>query len=322
MAKPKPFPNREKIEFKPAFEERYKQLLGDNYNLFKEYSLSFLRKCIRVNTLKAGIEETRKRIEKKGWTLTQVPWCREGFWIEGTRLDIGNLEEHQLGYIYVQESASMIPPVVLFQDSPVKEGEVILDIAAAPGSKTSQIAQYMNNKGLLIANELDGKRIKALGINLQKCGIHNTIITHMDGLSFNRKNIEFDRILVDAPCSGTGTIRKSTKCLSMWSPCLVKKMARIQSSLLNIAFRKLKEGGILVYSTCTQEPEENEGIISSFLENNPSAYLEEIKPNINRSKPVLEFNGIKYSQEVKKCLRIYPQDNDSEGFFVARIRKR
>src|SRR5512138_2113115 len=110
---PKPFPNAKEIEIKKGFEERYRLLCGADYDEFMKYSLSFLRRSIRVNTIKSDVKTIKKRLEDKGWTLTPIPWCKEGFWIESERRDIGNLEEHALGYIYVQEAASMIPPLVL-----------------------------------------------------------------------------------------------------------------------------------------------------------------------------------------------------------------
>ena len=141
---PRLMPNWEEIEFKDKFIERYSQLT--DFEKFKEYSLSFLRRSIRVNTLKITIPELKKRVEAQDWVLTPVPWCKEGFWVEhkGGRRDIGNLIEHTLGYFYVQESASMIPPLVL---NP-QPGETILDIAASPGSKTTQIAALMKNQGI------------------------------------------------------------------------------------------------------------------------------------------------------------------------------
>src|SRR3989338_7410592 len=137
------------VEFKDKFIERYSSLT--DWVKFKTCSLSFLRRSIRVNTLKISIEELKKRLEEH-WNLDQVPWCREGFWIEHKqkeRRDIGNLIEHPLGYFYAQEAASMIPPLVLGP----KEDEVVLDMAASPGSKTTQIAALMGNKGFLIAND-------------------------------------------------------------------------------------------------------------------------------------------------------------------------
>ncbi len=307
-------------QLKPSFVERYKHLLGEKeYQKFKEYSSKYIKKTIRVNTLKIGIDKLKMRLEKD-WILDQVPWCKEGFWIKykhGERFDVGNIPEHQLGYIYIQDAASMIPPVVL---NP-QPGEQILDLCAAPGSKTTQIAQYMNNEGLLIANDFQGKRLSALGLNTQRCGVRNILITKMDGERLGETEM-FDKILVDAPCSGTGTIRRNYKIIEMWSPHLVTKLSGIQYKLLSNAYKALKPGGILVYSTCTLEPEENEKVVSRLLENNVSADLEEIKLNIKRSPAITEFDGKKYDERVSKCLRIYPQDNDSEGFFVAKITKK
>jgi len=329
-------PAKQEIKFKEKFIERYSKLT--DFKIFKKYSLTYLRRSIRVNTLKISVEKLKKRLEKD-WLLTSIPWCKEGFWIRWKTLkefsasqnlqskflgehkgkerrDIGNLPEHTLGYIYVQEAASMIPPLVL---NP-KPGELVLDMCSSPGSKASQIAQYMNNKGLLIANDYKGDRMKPLGINIQRMGISNTIITLMEGRFF--KNFKFDKILVDAPCSGTGTIRKSLKTLLIWNPNIVKRLCGTQKQLLETAFNNLKKGGTLVYSTCSLEPEEDEGVINYFLEKYPNAELQEINlPGLKRSPAILEFEGNKYNPEVKKCLRIWPQDNDTEGFFVAKIKK-
>ncbi len=307
--------NKEDIEFKPKFIERYSKLT--DWQTFKETSTSFLRRSIRINTLKIPVEEFQKRF--KNWKLTQVPWCKEGFWVEHHegRRDIGNTTEHSLGYFYVQEAASMIPPLVLDP----KPGETILDICAAPGSKASQISQYMQNQGILIANDYRYIRLQPLGINLQRMGVRNSIITLMEGRFFRNSNIEFDRILVDAPCSGTGTIRKSLKTLGIWNPNAIKRLCGQQRVLVDTAFSILKQGGTLVYSTCSLEPEEDEGVIDWFLEKHENAKLEEITLDIKRSEPILEFEGNKYNKEIKKCLRIWPQDNDTEGFFVAKIKK-
>jgi len=304
---------------KPLFVERYRELLGDRYEPFIACSMKYIRKSIRVNTLKISVDELKARLNES-WVLEQVPWCKEGFWItyrDSKRFDIGNLPEHQLGYIYVQDAASMIPPVVLSPNT----GEIVMDICAAPGSKTTQIAQYMKNTGLLVANDSQGSRLSALGINLQRCGVMNSIITKMDGERLTKKSEMFDKILVDAPCSGTGTIRRNFKIAEMWSPGLVKRMAAIQYRILKNSFVLLKTGGELVYSTCTLEPEEDEEIVDKLLKEFPNADVMEIKLDIVRSPAITEFNKKTYDERVKKCLRIYPQDNDSEGFFVAKIKK-
>lgn len=302
------------VEFKPKFIERYSQLT--DFAKFKTCSLSFLRRSIRVNTLKIAVNELKQRLEKN-WALTPVPWCGEGFWIEGERRDIGNLPEHALGYFYTQEAASMIPPVVLDP----RPGELVLDMAAAPGSKTTQIAQYMVNEGILIANDYTADRMKPLGINLQRCGVSNAIITKMYGQQFKRAGLQFDRILVDAPCSGTGTIRKSLKTLIMWNPSMITRLARTQKQLIETAFGALKPGGVMVYSTCSLEPEEDEGVVHHLLQSHGNARIEDIHLPLKRSPAVEEFEKMRYDPAVKDCLRIWPQDNDTEGFFVAKIRK-
>src|SRR3989338_2851244 len=313
----KQFPNASEIVFKPKFIERYSKLT--DWEEFKKVSLSFLRRSIRVNTLKISIKELKERLEDK-WALSQIPWCREGFWIEHgkkERRDVGNLIEHSLGYFYLQEAASMIPPVVLEP----KPYDIVLDIAASPGSKTTQIAQYMENKGILIANDYTHERMKPLSINLQRCGASNAIITLMNGQWFKKSGIEFDKVLVDAPCSGTGTIRKSLKTIGIWNPDMVRRLSITQKQLIETGFNLLKQDGTLVYSTCSLEPEENEAVVDFLINKYENAKLEEIKLKLKRSPAVLEFEDKRYNDEIKKCLRIWPQDNDTEGFFVAKIRK-
>src|SRR3989344_3647474 len=303
--------------FKDKFIERYSGLT--DWESFKECSLSFLKRSIRVNTLKISVPALKKRLEND-WKLTPIPWCREGSWIEHKRedrRDIGNLREHALGFFYVQEAASMIPPIVLDP----KPHEIVLDCCASPGSKASQLAQYMQNKGVLIANDYQGIRLAPLGINMQRMGAENTILTLMEGRFFKKANIQFDRILVDAPCSGTGTIRKSLKTLRIWNPDMVRRLSITQKQLIETGFNLLKENGTLIYSTCSLEPEENEEVVDFLIKKCENAKLEEIKLKIKKSSPILEFEKKKYSDELKKCLRIWPQDNDTEGFFVAKIRK-
>ena len=313
-------PIADQIVFKEKFIERYSALT--DWEAFKQCSLSWLRKSIRVNTLKTTVTEIQQRLTKDdAWQLDPIPWCPEGFFITGTRRDVGNLPEHVLGYIYVQEAASMIPPMVLDP----QPGDLVLDMAAAPGSKTTQIAMHMQNRGLLIANDVEASRLAALGINLQRCGVSNAIITKMKGRTFEHVPLQFDRILVDAPCSGTGTIRKSLKTIGMWNPKMVQRLAGTQRNMLKVAFGLLKPGGTLVYSTCSLEPEEDEGVVSAFLEHaereSLGASVADIDLPIKRGSPVTEFGGHAYHGEVRKCLRLWPQDNDTEGFFVTKIIK-
>ncbi len=305
---------------KKDFESRYRALLGtdEEYERFLQHSMAYLNKSIRVNTLKISVAELRERLEKRGFKMYPVPWCKEGFWIKGDRTDFGNLVEHTLGYFYIQESASMIPSVVLGP----QPGEVVLDMCASPGSKTTQMAAMMENSGIIVANDISGERMKPLGINLQRMGIMNVVESFGRGQQLQRLNTKFDRILVDAPCSGTGTIRKSPDTLRIWNASMVRRLSSQQKTLIDTAFGLLKPGGVLVYSTCSVEPEENEEVIDFLLQKYPgSAFLDEIKLDITRTKAVQQFEKKEYGSEVRKCLRIWPQDNNTEGFFVARILK-
>ena len=294
-------------DWKKSFIERYEKLT--DVDAFTEASLKPMRKSIRVNTLKTTIKEIKSRFK-----LEQVPWCKEGFFIKGKA--IGNTLEHYLGYIYLQGAASMIPPTILKP----KHHETILDMCASPGSKTTQMAAMMENTGIIVANDNKIPRLKPLTLNLQRCGVTNTVLTVMEGRWFKQK---FDKILLDAPCSGIGTIRKSLKTISIWNPNMITKMARQQKELAQRAFENLKVGGEMVYSTCSLEPEENEGVVSHLLETFENAEIVKVKlPGLKLAKAVMEFNGKKYDPRVKDTMRIWPQDNDTEGFFVAKIIKK
>lgn len=312
-----PLPDAEKATVKEEFEKRYRQLLGSRYEEFLKYSLSYINKSVRVNTLKATVADVKKRLLQQNFALKQIPWCNEGFWVKGDRTDLGNLIEHFLGYIYIQEAASMLPAAAL-QPNP---GDIVLDMCASPGSKTTQMASMMKNTGLIVANDISGARMKPLGINLQRSGITNVAVTIMHGQQFRKRGISFDKILVDAPCSGTGTIRRNTETLKMWNAGMVKRLSNTQKSLIETAFSILKEGGEMVYSTCSVEPEEDEEVVDYLLNKFGNASLERISLDIKKSEPMLQFENKSYSSEAKNCLRIFPQDNNTEGFFVAKIRK-
>ncbi len=312
---PRQISSPETIEFKPAFVERYSALT--DWEEFRKYSLSFLRRSIRINTLLASVTDVKKSIGKKGWKLTPIPWCKEGFWIEhAERRDVGNLLEHHLGKIYIQEAASMIPPLVLNPHP----SDLLLDLCAAPGSKTTQLGMMMKNRGIIVANDYKGERMASLGINIQRSGLTNTIITLMHGKRFY--GFGFDKILVDAPCSGTGAIRKSLKTIRIWNAGMITKLARQQKELLENAFNNLRPGGELVYSTCSLEPEENEGVVDHLLRTFANAkVIPATLPGLKASSAVLEFEGKCYHLSIKGTLRLWPQDNDTEGFYVAKIKK-
>jgi NOL1/NOP2/sun family putative RNA methylase len=260
-----------------------------------------------------------RRLEKLGWQLEPIPWCAHGYWVLRPRWGLGNTAEHSLGYIYLQEAASMVPPLVLRP----REREIVLDLCAAPGSKTTQMAQLMNNTGLVVANDVDRKRIRALAANLQRCGVVNTLVTRMDGRIFSQRvSQRFDRVLVDAPCSGSGTVRNNPHVAQELSLAGISRLSQLQKALLISGFDCLARGGVLVYSTCSLEPEENEEVIDYLLAHRERTRIERVRVSRLRVRAgLVEWEGTNYTPEVRRCVRIYPQDNDTEGFFIARVRK-
>jgi NOL1/NOP2/sun family putative RNA methylase len=214
-------------------------------------------------------------------------------------------------------------PVIALKPKP---HEKILDLCSAPGSKTTQIASLMQNTGSIIANEVSIGRIKILASNLERCGVTNTIITKKDGIALcnrlQKENFEFDKILVDAPCSGEGTLRSSPKTYVMWNPNTIKTLSKLQKQLFKSAFEILKLNGELIYSTCTHAPEENEAIANWALEEfKDQIKIETINLPIKPREGLTEWEEEKYSNEVKKTARVYPHDNNTEGFFVSKFRR-
>lgn len=311
-------------DLKPLFLERMKKLLADDFDSYLKILKQEPVRSIRCNTLKITPENLKKRLEKK-WKIIQ-PWKNNPeVMIVDKELEPGELGralEHLLGYYYIQELASMLPVIAL---NP-KSKELVLDLCSSPGSKTTQTASMMKNTGTIIANEVSLGRIKILASNLERCGVANTIITKKDGITFCKKlkkeEIYFDKILVDAPCSGEGTLRSSPKTYIMWNIKTVKGVSRLQKQLLFSALEILKIGGELIYSTCTHAPEENEGVINEALkEFKDKIKIEKISIPIKPRSGIKKWEEKEYLEDVKYSCRIYPQDNNTEGFFLAKFRR-
>ncbi|TQV74895.1 NOL1/NOP2/sun family putative RNA methylase [Aliikangiella marina] len=274
-----------------------------------------LRKSVRVNTLKYSVEEFRELAARHQWQLTAIPWCKEGFWVDESSLSentaLGNTPEHVQGLFYIQEASSMLPSVALLGDNKLA-APLVLDMAAAPGSKTTQLAAMLNNQGLVVANELSASRLKSLHNNLVRCGIFNAAMSHHDGRKFaDFVPGLFDYILLDAPCGGEGTVRKDIHALENWSLAKVKEIGELQKALILSAYQSLKPGGRLVYSTCTLSVEENQAIVE-FLRANTDAKVINLKHL---------FEGAERSLIAEGYLHVLPHLYDSEGFFVACIGK-
>ncbi len=312
-----------KYEMKPVFEARMRRLLPDEKDFadFVKIIHEKPRRFIRCNTLKINPDELLKRLNKK-WKVVQPFDEYDEIMAVESELEpgeLGNSVEHLLGYFYVQEISSMLPVLVLKP----KPGDFVLDLCASPGSKTTQMAAMMNNEGTIIANDIKIDRIKILSSNLERCGVMNVIATRNDGVGLcNRlanKGFKFDKILLDAPCSGEGTLRSSPKTFKMWNLKVVKKLSREQKKLFAFALKCLKVGGEIIYSTCTHAPEENEGIVNFALKNFP-VEVEPLKLPLKCRRGIGEWSGETFEKDVEKCCRIYPQDNDSEGFFVSKFK--
>jgi len=310
---------------KPGFIERMNSLLENEKDrqAYWEIVHKEPNNSIRCNTIKISPDKLKKRLEERGWKIKQPYEEYPEIMIIESDLgpgELGKAEEHLLGYFYVQEISSMLPILTLRPN----EEEIFLDLCASPGSKTTQAGAMMKNKGNIIANDSRLPRLIILASNLEKCGVSNTVITQNDGIDlcrrYGQENIFFDKILVDAPCSGEGTLRSSPETFVMWNPKMNEKFSRIQKHLAENAISCLKIGGELVYSTCTHAPEENEDIVQHLLDNFDIS-IEEINLPLKTRPGIKEWQGKKYSEEIKKCVRIYPQDNDTEGFFLCKIKK-
>lgn len=312
-----------------------------------EISARPLRKSVRVNTLKVSVNAFRTYAAGRGWTLTPVPWCTEGFFVERDDVlrAIGKDLWHLVGRFYVQEAASMLPVTLLDPQS----GEAILDIAAAPGSKTTQIAARMGHihslvngyaerercaDGVIVANDIQEKRLWTLKGAIHRLGVRNVLIVKKVGQWYGKHLTErFDRVLCDAPCTAQGIARKDPTVLQYTSEHSIAKASALQGSLLEAALHATKVGGRIVYSTCTLTPEENELVVLGLLERfagmveviDPLAgelrmKNQELRRAVDASKRVQEF-FIPHSKFFIPALRLWPQDFDTEGFFCAVLRK-
>jgi len=274
-----------------------------------------LRPSLRVNTLKISVDDFLALASRYQWDLEPVPWCAEGFWINRHALDesrLGNALSHLAGLFYIQEASSMLPVTALFAHD--TQPALVMDVAAAPGSKTTQIAAMMENRGGIVANEYSASRVKVLHANISRCGVSNTALTHFDGRVFGAALPEtFDAILLDAPCSGEGVIRKDPDAMSNWSENSVTEIAATQRELIDSAFHALKPGGVLVYSTCTLNAQENQQVCQWLLETYADAVKTESLADL--------FAGAQKAVTPEGYLHVFPQVYDSEGFFVARFRK-
>lgn len=268
---------------------------------------------LRVNTLKITVPDF---LARSPFPLTPVPWTKNGFYYPAEERPAKH-PYYFAGLYYLQEPSAMAPGAVI----KATPGERILDLAAAPGGKTTQMAADMKGEGLLVANDVSAERAKALTKNIELFGITNAVILNETPERLAQKlPVFFDKILVDAPCSGEGMFRKDPNATSAWGVFSVNTCAALQRNILEHAAAMLKPGGHLVYSTCTFAPEENEGTLEYFLSRHPEFNLEPVPGGelFSPGCPVY-VNG---REELKRAARLWPHKIRGEGHFVALLRKK
>ncbi len=318
----KPGPEAERLAAKygylPYMVERYFEIFGSRSETvrFLEACEKPLRRSIRCNTLRIDCGSLRRRLEARGFSLKPIPWAPHGFWVLDGEAPLGATPEYLLGYYYIQGPASMLPAYSL-SPSP---SDLVVDMAAAPGGKTTQIAQLMGNRGAILAVDVSRPRIRALRANLGRMGVTNTVVVRMDARRLVLLKDRFSRILLDAPCTGEGLIpldpsRKTSKTLED-----LRRASELQAELLWTAAEIAVPGGVIVYATCSIAPEENEYVVARVLERRSD--LEIIDAGIPVGLPGLsEYRGMVF-EEADKCRRLYPHIHGTEGFFLCRLVKR
>jgi len=268
------------------------EMLAEEFEAFLHSYENTNHQAFRINRLKGDVETFQSVCDFAGET-EPVPWTCDGFYYPDT-LRPGKHPYHEAGVYYIQEPSAMMPAALL----DAKPGEKVLDLCAAPGGKSSQIASAMQHEGILISNEIHPARARILSENMERMGARNVIVTNESPQTLvPRFPAYFDRIMVDAPCSGEGMFRKNEEAITQWSLENVRICADRQDEILDCADRMLKPGGTMVYSTCTFAPDENEGSISRFTERHPD-------------------------YDVIEQTRLWPHKIKGEGHFVAVLKKR
>ncbi|MBD3230483.1 MAG: NOL1/NOP2/sun family putative RNA methylase [Candidatus Lokiarchaeota archaeon] len=297
--------------------ERYIKLFGlkETIELLKANEIR-INKSIRVNSLSIDPDILIERLERKGFEFERIPWDSNGFYVKKSPFSIGAAIEYLLGYYYVQKAASMIPAIILAPN----ERDTVLDMCAAPGGKLVQIANLMENQGCLIGLDLDMNRIRSLKSNISRMKISNTIIYRMDATDFGGFDFKVDKILLDAPCTGSGLIPfdKSRKTSRTYEDIIF--CSKIQQELLRTAIKVLKNNGIIVYSTCSISPEENELVIDKILQEYENIKVTEINLKFGE-KGMANFFCNRVSEELMKAKRFYPHKNGTQGFFICKLKK-
>jgi NOL1/NOP2/sun family putative RNA methylase len=293
--------------------ERYEPII-DDFEAFRAACERPLPSVVRVNTIKATPERVRRAFDEAGVEWRGREWNDAVLEIDASP---GTTWPSFHGWSHGQEEVSAIPPVALDPDP----GERVLDACAAPGGKTTQLAALMDDEGLVVANDNNLGRLSALRFNTERLGVTAAAVTNQDARNFSLKEFPFetfDAALVDAPCSCEGTIRKNPTTLDDWSEDHVRSVAGVQKGILRRAIQATREGGEVVYATCTFAPEENEAVVDHALDAE-DCRLVEFDVGLDSVPGVTEWDGEEYDESVRKARRYYPHRNDTGGFFCAKL---
>ncbi len=312
-----------------VFLDRMKSMLGEEFPAFCASFSHALPSSLRVNPLKGDAKTVQALLPYLG---ERVPWQALGFYYGGEHRP-GKHPLHEAGLYYIQEASAMLPASLC----PPLPGERVLDLCAAPGGKATQLAGILMGEGLLVANEIHPTRAAILSQNLERMGVRNAVVTNAspDELALRFKGF-FDKIVVDAPCSGEGMFRREADAVTMWSPENVALCARRQADILDAAAEMLAVGGRMVYSTCTFAPSEDEGAVMNFLMRHPDfEVVPSVEPLVTAARGAGLLDGgkaawvegyeqypIEIREAVENAYRVLPHHAEGEGHFAVILRRR
>ncbi len=297
------------------FEDRMKELLGKHYNAFSAAMDTPAVRALRVNTLKCSTDHFEEICD---FQCKKLSFCDEGYIF--THDHIGSHPLHHAGAIYVQEPAAM----AVIECLHIEPGMKILDACASPGGKSTQVAAKLRGNGVIVSNEIDSGRCQVLAQNIERMGVRNAVITNTDSRELGETYQDFfDLVIVDAPCSGEGMMRKNPLAVSKWSMQNIELCAKRQKEILENLAGCITGGGYLIYSSCTFAPEENELQIADFLSAHPDFHLIPMNERVNEvtADGICEYKGRFLGEEMKLCRRFYPHVSLGEGQFMALLRR-
>ncbi len=297
-----------------TFENNMTQLLGDEFEVYKACLDKPMFHGIRINTKKISVEDFLKI---NPFDLKPVPWCSNGFYFDEKKDKPSKHPYYYAGLYYIQEPSAMTPANVL----PVEEGDRVLDICAAPGGKSTELAAKLKGTGLLVSNDISASRAKALLKNLEVFGVENALIISEAPYKLAERFYEyFDKILIDAPCSGEGMFRKSISMVNAWDDTKNETFSQLQRQILDDVVKMLKPGGKLLYSTCTFSPIENEQSIEYLLSLDDRLSIDEFPMYEGFDTGHVEWSDTKNTDLVKSA-RIWPHRVEGEGHYVCLVKK-